>query len=136
MSPSYPSKHGHLPRHALDSLLDDASGKPLRHALWLEEMQEKLSHQLPPHLRGQLRLVGTGNGVLSFITYAASWASRARHEQATLLQAARAIGLDVQRVRVKVVIPEPLPIPPAPRPPNATAVAALQHIRRMLQEKT
>ena len=117
------------PRAALDALLAGADADPLRRALWLDALDQRLRPLLPPALAAHARLANVDGARLVFLVDAPVWHARLRLASAQLVDAARSVGLDVGEVVVKVAT-APLrtdaPAQAAPMPMSAAARDALQ----------
>lgn len=126
------------PRAALDALLADAAGDPLRRALWLDELDRRLRPQLAPSLAAHARLANVVGAKLVFVTDSPVWHAKLRLAADTLLDAARSLGLDVSEVAVKTTTRSEAPLtqrsPPAAKPMSATAREALRDALASLRE--
>lgn len=125
------------PRGALDALLTGPSADPLRRALWLDALDQRLRPHLPPSLVAHARLGNVNGAELVFIVDSPIWRARLRLVAPELLEAARRVGLAVSHVTVKTAT-QPLQVqPPTPRPPipmSADARAALQAALASLED--
>ena len=91
-----------VPRAALDALLGDAaSGDPIRRAMWLDELDHRLSPLLPPSLAAHARLANVDGDRLVYLVDSPVWHARLRLASNELLDAARSLGLDVTRFVVR-----------------------------------
>jgi hypothetical protein len=117
------------PQVALDALLAGGAAAPVRRALWLDALDQRLRPHLPPSLAAHARLANVGGAKLVFLVDSPVWRARLRLAATELLAAARSVGLDVDEVVVKVTT-EPLrpmlPAQPAALPMSATARDALR----------
>ena len=117
------------PRAALDALLAGASADPIRRALWLDALDQRLRPHLPPALAAHARLANVDGAKLVFLVDSPVWRARLRLAAPELLDAARSVGLDAGEVIVKTTIqplrPEVLPQRP-PLPMSAASRDALQ----------
>jgi hypothetical protein len=133
-SPSGPT----LPRAALDALLTGSGGDPIRRALWLDALDQRLRPLLPPALAAHARLANVDGVRLVFLVDAPVWHARLRLAASDLLDAARSIGLEVGEVVVKVTT-EPLRPNPSgqrsPAPMSPVAREALQAALAALDPK-
>lgn len=125
------------PRAALDALLADAAGHPVRRAQWLGTVDLLLRPHLPPSLAAHARLANVDGARLVFVVDSPLWNAKLRLAAPTLLDAARANGLDVAELVVKTTTQPLFPPPqvePTARPLSATASeglrAALASLRR------
>jgi hypothetical protein len=112
------------PRDALEALFAGAGADPLRRALWLEALEQRLRPHLPPALAPHARLANVDGGKLVFLVDSPVWRARLRLASAELLDAARSIGLQCGEVVVKSTTGSPGTDPPAPRPPRPMSPAA------------
>src|SRR3546814_8422703 len=68
-----------VPRAALDALLGDAaSGNPIRRAMWLDELDRRLSPLLPPSLAAHARLANVDGDRLVYLVDSPVWHARLR----------------------------------------------------------
>lgn len=117
------------PRAALDALLAGPGADPIRRALWLDALDQRLRPLLPPALAAHARLANVDGSRLVFLVDAPVWHARLRLASTQLIDAARSLGLEVGEVAVKVTT-APLrpaaPVQAAPMPMSAAARDALQ----------
>jgi len=132
------------PKAALEALLSGTSADPIRRALWLDALDQRLRPCLPPSLAAHARLANvtgakatTGAGMagvklaglkLVFLVDSPVWHARLRLATPELLDAARSIGLDATEVVVRTRTQVPGPgsaTPRAPKPMSAAAREAL-----------
>lgn len=102
------------PQAALDALLADTAFDPLRRALWLDALDQRLRPALPPSLAAHARLANLDGGRLVYIVDAPVWRAKLRLAAPDIVDAARSLGLGVSELVVKATTS---PIPPA-RPPE------------------
>jgi len=123
------------PRAALDALLADAAGNPLRRALWLDAVDQLLRPFLPPVVAAHARLANVRGDRLVFVVDAPAWHARVRLATRELVDAARSVGLDVAGVSVKTTLQPLRPLPPAARTaiPNVSAADPLRHEAAQLE---
>ncbi len=125
------------PRGALDALLAGPSADPLRRALWLDALDQRLRPHLSPSLAAHTRLGNVNGAELVFIVDSPIWRARLRLVAPELLEAARRVGLAVSHVTVKTAT-HPLQVQPPPeRPPipmSAGARDALQAALASLED--
>src|SRR3546814_1965847 len=96
MSDSRFSSSPPVPRAALVALLGDAaSGNPIRRAMWLDELDRRLSPLLPPSLPAHARLANVDGDSLVYLVDSPVWLASLRLASNALLDAARPPGLDV-----------------------------------------
>ena len=117
------------PRTALDALFASGGGDPIRRALWLDALDQRLRPLLPPGTAAHARLANVDGARLVFLVDSPVWHARLRYAASELLDAARSIGLDVGELVVKVTT---TPLHPhraeqrTPAPMSAAARDALQ----------
>ncbi|WP_411832963.1 DciA family protein [Pseudoxanthomonas mexicana] len=105
------------PLPALQAALTDAATDPVRRALWLDALEQKLRPCLPPPLADHCRLANVAEGGrLVFIVDSPIWRARLRLAAPDILDVARSIGLAATEVAIKTAI--------APFAPAATAAGA------------
>ena len=114
------------PRDALEALFAGASADPLRRALWLDALEQRLRPHLPPAIAPHARLANVDGGKLVFLVDSPVWRARLRLASAELLDAARSVGLQCDTVVVKTTTQPLSADPPAPRPPRPMSPAARQ----------
>ena len=124
------------PRAALDALLAEPAGGPVRRAMWLDELDQRVRPLLPPALAAHARLANYERGRLVFVVDAPVWRAKMRLAAPELLDAARSIGLDAAELIVKTTTPV-IASPQSDRkakPISATALEALQSAVELLKE--
>ena len=124
------------PRAALDALLAEPAGGPVRRAMWLDELDQRFRPLLPPSLAAHARLANFERGRLVFVVDAPVWRAKMRLAAPELLDAARSIGLDAAELIVKTTTPV-IASPQSDRkakPISATALQALQAALESLKE--
>jgi Dna[CI] antecedent DciA-like protein len=130
MSDSRSRSSSPVPRAALEALLGDAvGGNPIRRAMWLDELDRRLSPFLPPSLAAHARLANIDGDRLVYLVDSPIWHARLRLASTGLIDAARSLGLDVTRFVVRTTRLTPgSQAPPAPVivPVSATARAAVR----------
>src|SRR5690606_12070450 len=114
------------PREALEALFAGASADPLRRALWLEALEQRLRPHLPPAIAPHARLANVDGGRLVFLVDSPVWRARLRLASAELLDAARSVGLECDAVVVKATTKPLSADPPAPPPPRPMSRATRQ----------
>lgn len=122
-APGLPSAPGR-PRAALDALLAEAAGNPLRRALWLDSVDQLLRPCLPPALAAHARLANVRGDKLVFVVDAPVWHAKLRLAVPALVDAARSVGLDVTGVSVKTTLQPLRPLPPNAPPAKPMSAAA------------
>ena len=116
-----------VPKPALDAVMADKSGNPLRRALWLDALDRQLRPQLPPPLRSRCRLANVDGEHLVFLVESPVWHAKLRLAEAQLLDAARSIGLKATKVTVKTASPTPTRSPALDNRNGPHAVSAATH---------
>ncbi len=125
------------PQAALDALLAEPAGDPLRRALWLDALDRRLRPCLPSSLAAHLRLANFTHGKLVFLVDSPIWRTKVRLAAPELLVAARSIGLDAAEVVVKATtapLTAPLRVERSAIPMSAAASAALQAALASLED--
>src|SRR5690606_40087586 len=110
-SPRRPSS----PVAALDALLAEPAGDPIRRAMWLDELDRRLRPLLPSPLAAHARLANYERGRLVFVVDAPVWRAKLRLLAPELLDAARSIGVAAVELVVKTRLGSASPPPAAPR---------------------
>ena len=119
------------PRAALDALLAEPAGGPVRRALWLDELDQRFRPLLPPSLAAHARLANYERGRLVFVVDAPVWRAKMRLAAPELLDAARSIGLDAAELIVKTTTPVTAS-PQSDRKAKPISAAALQALQAAL----
>jgi len=125
-------------RAALEALLGDAaSGNPIRRAMWLDELDRRLSPLLPPPLAAHARLANVDGDRLVYLVDSPVWHARLRLASDRIIDAARSLGLETTRLVVRTTKQMPgaqaqpgRAIPPA----SATARAAVRDVLATLRD--
>lgn len=117
---------------ALDAVLREPAGDTLRRAMWLEAVDRQLRPKLPVALAPHVRVANVVQGRLSLRADAPAWANRARFSSEDILQAARSIGLTVERVEIRVAKAAPVPRPAPEKPASPASRAAVEEAIRLL----
>jgi len=130
------SRRAAFPRPAAEAALADVTGAPLRRALWLDALDQKLRPLLPPGLAPHCRLANVAGDQLVFVTDSPVWHARLRLAEAELISAARSVGLNPTAVIIKTTT---VPLQPrqveAPAPlVSATARKAVSDALASLRE--
>ena len=113
----------------MEALLADVAFDPLRRALWLDALDQRLRPSLPPALAPHARVANVDGGRLVYVVDAPVWRAKLRLVAQDLLDAARSLGLGVTELIVKTTT---LPFQPPERPElkakpmSAAAKEALQ----------
>ncbi|QNP41343.1 DUF721 domain-containing protein [Lysobacter solisilvae (ex Woo and Kim 2020)] len=105
------------PQPALDALLAEPAGDPIRRALWLDGLDRQLRPLLPPMLAPHARLANFERGRLVFVVDAPVWRAKLRLAAPELLDAAQSIGLEATELVVKTTLS---PSAGAASPPQAS----------------
>lgn len=95
-------KHPAGPQQALDALLVGAAGDPVRRALWLDALDQRLRTCLSPPLAAHAQLANVDRDRLVFIVDAPVWHAKLRMAGPQLLDAARSLGLKVTTLVIRV----------------------------------
>lgn len=106
-----PPKRPPAARTALEALAG-AAGDPLRRALWLDALDQRLRPHLPPSLAAHAQLANVDGGKLVYVVDGPVWHARLRLAAPELLDVARSIGLEVTELVVKTTR---LPLHPLPQ---------------------
>lgn len=133
-----PPRRPSSPQPALDALLAEPAGDPIRRAIWLDGLDRRLRPCLPASLAAHAQLANFENGRLVFVVDAPVWRAKLRLAAPELLDAARSIGLVAAELVVKIAIPPSHPVP-APRPPiplSPATQSALQAALASLKDST
>ena len=120
------------PRRALDALMAEPAGDPLRRALWLDALDRRLRPCLPPSTAAHARLANLSGNTLVFVVDAPAWNARLRLAEAEIIDAARSVGLDVDSVLVRTATAPPPAPPSVERPPKPMSVASRDALRAAL----
>jgi len=106
----------------MEALLADGAFDPLRRALWLDALDQRLRPSLPPALAPHARVANVDGGRLVYVVDAPVWRARLRLVAQDILDAARSLGLDATELVVKTTTH---PFQPPERPePKATPMSA------------
>lgn len=89
------------PPTALEALLDGAAGNPVRRALWLDALDQRLRTCLSPSLAAHARLANVDGDRLVFVVDAPAWHAPLRLSGPVLLDAARSLGLEVTSLAIR-----------------------------------
>ncbi|MGB3394678.1 MAG: DciA family protein [Stenotrophomonas sp.] len=121
------------PKPALEAVMADKAGNPLRRALWLDALDRQLRPQLPPVLANRCRLANVDGEHLVFLVESPVWHAKVRLAEQQLLDAARSIGLKATRVTVKTATaPAPSPVRNDQRSTHAVTAATHKGLRDAL----
>lgn len=126
-----PSRRPSSPQPALEALLAEPAGDPIRRAMWLDGLDRRLRPCLPHPLSAHARLANFENGRLVFVVDAPVWRAKLRLVAPELLDAARSVGLVAAEVVVKIAIPPSHPAP-AERPPIPMSPATQRALQAAL----
>jgi hypothetical protein len=136
-SGSPPPKAPTGPRVALEALFTGSAADPIRRALWLDALDQRLRPHLPPSLAAHARLANVNGVQLVFLVDSPVWSARLRLATPELLDAARSVGLDVTQVVIRTAARSPDPGIASPRaalPMSAAAREALDAALSSLRE--
>jgi hypothetical protein len=128
------------PQAALDALLANRAGNPIRRAMWLDALDLRLRPCLSPSLADHARLANVDGGRLVFVVDSPVWHARLRLAAPAILDAARSLGLDVAELVVKTTMHPLRPALPAtagakrPALVPASARAALESALASLRD--
>lgn len=127
-----PPRRPSAPVAALDALLAEPAGDPIRRAMWLDELDRRLRPLLPSPLAAHARLANYERGRLVFVVDAPVWRAKLRLLAPELLDAARSIGLAAVEFVVKTsLVPATTP-PAAPRNTVTMSPAAREALQAAL----
>jgi len=124
-----PPRRPSSPRAALEALLAEPAGDPIRRALWLDELDLRLRPYLPPQLAAHARLANFEHGRLVFLVDAPVWRAKLRLLAPELLDVARSLGLAAAEFVIKTSL---APVTP-PLQPHRKAVPMSAPAQRALQ---
>jgi hypothetical protein len=131
-SRSNPPRRPSTPTAALDALMAESAGDPIRRAMWLDELDRRLRPFLPSPLAAHARLANYERGRLVFVVDAPVWRARLRLLAPELLDAARSIGLAPAEFVVKTSLNSDAPPLPAPRKTVTMSPAAKKALQAAL----
>lgn len=130
-----PSRKARLPagpRAALEALLAEPAGDPLRRALWLDALDQRLRPHLPPGAAAHARLANLRGDRLVYVVDAPAWHARLRLASQDLIDAARSIGLDVAGLSVKTTLQPLRPLPAAAQATPSMSAASQSQLAAAL----
>jgi len=127
-----PPRRPSAPVAALDALLAEPAGDPIRRAMWLDELDRRLRPLLPSPLAAHARLANYERGRLVFVVDAPVWRAKLRLLAPELLDAARSIGLAAAEFVVKTSLAPATPPPAAPRNTVTMSPAAKEALQAAL----
>ena len=113
----------------MEALLSDVAFDPLRRALWLDALDQRLRPSLPPSLAPHARLANLDGGRLVYVVDAPVWRAKLRLVAPDILDAARSLGLGVAELIVKTTTDPFVPLARSESkaiPMSAAAKEALQ----------
>jgi len=125
--PKSSARPASTPKPALDAVMGDKAGNPLRRALWLDALDRQLRPHLPPTLATRCRLANVNGEHLVFLVESPVWHAKVRLAEAQLIDAARSIGLKVTKVTVKTAAAAPPRSPAIDNRNGHHAVSAATH---------
>ncbi|MDQ3493977.1 MAG: DUF721 domain-containing protein [Pseudomonadota bacterium] len=120
------------PRNAIDALLADVAGDPIRRALRLDALDHLLRPHLPPSLAAHARLANLRDGRLVYLVDSPLWHAKLRLAAPELLQAARSLGLDASDIVVRTSTRPLYPSAPAASVATPLSAAASEGLRSAL----
>ncbi|RMH94193.1 DUF721 domain-containing protein [Lysobacter pythonis] len=123
------------PKPALDAVLGEAAGDPLRRAMWLDALDRQWRSLVPINLRGHVRLGNVAGGRMSLLAESPLWASRARLAADELLLAARSIGLEAKHLQVRVAHNASPPVPALEKRPTTASRTAVGEVLALLRKE-
>lgn len=131
-----PPRRPSSPQPALDALLAEPAGDPIRRALWLDGLDRRLRPCLPPSLAAHARLANFNNGKLVFLVDAPVWQSKLRLAAPELLVVARSLGLAATELVIRTSVPAASPMQATRKaiPLSAAAQHALQSALASLKD--
>ncbi len=119
--------------------MSDAATDPVRHALWLDAMEQLLRPCLPPALAPHCKLGNVTGGKLVFIVDSPVWHAKLRLAAPELINLARSVGFAATEVVAKTTT-APFQRPPAAglavKPMSEAARNALKAALASLDEPT
>lgn len=98
---------------ALQALFAGKGADPLRRALWLDALEQRLRPHLPPALAAHARFANLDGAKLVYLVDSPVWRARLRLASPGLLDAARSLGLECDQVVIKSTTQPLWPDPPA-----------------------
>jgi hypothetical protein len=129
---SHPPRRPSTPTAALDALLAEPAGDPIRRALWLDELDRRLRPLLPFPLAAHARLANHERGRLVYLVDSPVWRAKLRLLAPELLVGARSMGLDAAEFVIKTSLAPGAPPQPAPRKPVTMSAAAKEALQSAL----
>ena len=127
-----PPRRPSLPTAALDALLAEPAGDPIRRALWLDGLDRQFRPCLPSSLAPHARLANFEKGRLVLVVDSPVWRAKLRLAAPELLDAARAIGLDAVELVVKTAMAPITATAPAMRKPKSMSAASQSALQAAL----
>lgn len=120
------------PQTALQALFAGKGADPLRRALWLDALEQRLRPHLPPSLAAHARFANLDGVKLVFLVDSPVWRAKLRLASPELIDAARSIGLECDQVVVKTTTQPLWPVPPATPAPLQMPAAAREALQAAL----
>ena len=127
-----PPKGAPGPRAALDALMAGSAADPIRRALWLDALDQRLRPHLPASLAAHARLANVNGDALVFLVDAPIWNARLRLAGPDLLQAAASLGLHAARLVIKTTTHGFEASPPVERPARAMSASTRDALQEAL----
>lgn len=115
-----------VPRAALEALLAEPAGDPIRRAMWLDDLDLRLRPCLPPSVAAHARLANFEHGRLVYLVDAPVWRAKLRLLAPELLVAARSVGLAAAELVIKTNL-APVAPPMQPHRKTVPMSASAQH---------
>ncbi len=106
------------PQTALQALFAGKGADPLRRALWLDALEQRLRPHLPPSLAAHVRFANLDGAKLVYLVDSPVWRARLRLASPGLLDVARSLGLECDQVVIKSTTQPLWPDPPATHTSN------------------
>jgi hypothetical protein len=125
--PKSSARSATTPKPALEAVMEDKAGNPLRRALWLDALDRQLRPHLPPTLATRCRLANVNGEHLVFLVESPIWHAKLRLAERELIDAARSIGLKVTKVTIKTALSAPPRSPAMDNRNGPHAVSAATH---------
>ncbi|MCY7313220.1 MAG: DUF721 domain-containing protein [Pseudoxanthomonas sp.] len=120
------------PLPALQAAMSDAATDPIRRALWLDALEQKLRPCLPPALSPHCRLGNVVGGKLVFIVDSPVWHAKLRLAAPELINVARSVGLEATEVVAKTAAAPTLPRNAAGQPVKPMSEASRAALKAAL----
>lgn len=136
-SPVKPSKGASSAQTAVEALFTQKEGDPLRRAIWLDALDQRLRSHLSKELAAHVRLANINNDTLVFLADSPIWNTKLRLASQDLLDLARSLGFKLSNVQIRTAAlpPQPLDNPrnTKPRPQSPIEEAAIADALKLLR---